>query len=73
MEKMIIKYLMEGFTQIEISGLLKANNIKPSSLSAVEKTIMQIKKYHNAKTMFHLGCILQKKELYINTDSRKGE
>lgn len=55
---MIIEYLKEGLSQQEISERLKMDNIKPNSLSSVEKRLNQIRQYYNAKTMFHLAYIL---------------
>ncbi|MBD3748526.1 MAG: hypothetical protein IE931_03425 [Sphingobacteriales bacterium] len=60
MENLIIKYLMQGMTQNEISEALKAENLKPNSLSSIEKKLKVIRERHGAKTMFHLGVILSK-------------
>lgn len=62
MDKIIIKYLKEGYSQDEIAQLLKNQNLTPNSLSSIEKTIKKIKKKNNARTMFHLAWILSKKE-----------
>ncbi|GAB0156242.1 hypothetical protein CHRYSEOSP005_15060 [Chryseobacterium sp. Alg-005] len=72
-ENLIIKYLQEGFTQQEIANKLKEQNITPNSLSSVEKRLKQIKEDNEAKTLFHLACILYNKKLLEITDSRKGE
>ncbi len=63
MEKLIIKYLQEGLNQVEISEKLKNDGIKPSSLSSVEKRLNKIKEFYEAKTLFHLACILYNKKL----------
>lgn len=59
----IIALLSKGKTQAEISQLLKAANVKPNSLSHIEKHLKKTRKEHNAKTMFHLGVILTTKKL----------
>ena len=66
MNKIIIKYLKEGYSQEEISNLLKSQKVKPNSLSYIEKAINKIKKDNNAKTMFHLAWILSKKYEFNN-------
>lgn len=43
MEDKIIQFLKNGFTQIEISQKLLEENIKPNSLSSVEKKIKGIR------------------------------
>ncbi len=58
----IIQLLRSGFSQKEISDSLKNANIKPNSLSSVEKYINQLKQEYQAKTMFHLACLLFKIE-----------
>ncbi|SIS71885.1 MULTISPECIES: hypothetical protein [Chryseobacterium] len=57
----IIGYLKEGLNQHEIAEKLKKENIKPNSLSSIEKRLNQIRHYYDAKTMFHLACILHNK------------
>ncbi|GAB0154770.1 hypothetical protein CHRYSEOSP005_00300 [Chryseobacterium sp. Alg-005] len=59
----IIDYLKDGLSQHEIAERLKENDIKPNSLSSIEKRINQIKHYYNAKSMFHLACILHNKKV----------
>ncbi len=56
----IIQLLRSGFSQKEIAESLKNANIKPNSLSSVEKYINQLKQDYHAKTMFHLACLLFK-------------
>lgn len=60
-QDLIISYLSEGKTQAEISELLKAKDIKPNSLSHIEKLLKAVRKQYGANTMFHLGVILTKK------------
>jgi hypothetical protein len=62
MDKIIIKYLKQGYSQEEISNLLKSQKVKPNSLSYIEKTINKIKKEHDAEPMFNLAWILSKKD-----------
>lgn len=60
MRKKLIKNLSLGYTLPEISEMFKNKNIKPNSLSSIEKEINKLKKEYNAKTMFQLGFILSK-------------
>ncbi|MDF2931195.1 MAG: hypothetical protein K0R36_526 [Chryseobacterium sp.] len=57
----IIQFLKDGLTQLEISIKLQEENIRPNSLSSVEKKIKNIRESYGAKTLFHLGYILSKK------------
>lgn len=66
-ESKISQYLLEGYTQQEIANKLKSAEIRPNSLSAVEKEIKRIKEKHSAKTMCHLGAILMFKK-YIKKE-----
>lgn len=66
-ESKISQFLLEGYTQLEISQQLKSADIRPNSLSAIEKEIKRIKEKHNAKTMCHLGAILMFKK-HINNE-----
>ncbi|WP_185286838.1 helix-turn-helix transcriptional regulator [Chryseobacterium indologenes] len=77
-EKLIINYLVicylkDGLSQQEIAERLKQNDIKPNSLSSVEKKLKQIKEYYEAKNLFHLACILRNNKLLVNAHSRNGE
>ncbi|MEE6129059.1 response regulator, partial [Chryseobacterium arthrosphaerae] len=65
-EKLIIEYLQQGMAQYEISERLKENGIKPNSLSSVEKRLNKIKDFYNAKTLFHLACILYNQKIISN-------
>ncbi|TDG37950.1 hypothetical protein EZJ43_02345 [Pedobacter changchengzhani] len=62
-EDKIIKLLMKGRTLPEISEYLKEKNVRPSSLSYLEKLLKAMKDEHKAKTMFHLGAILSTKAI----------
>lgn len=42
----IIRLLSQGYQQKQIPGYLKKNNIKPSSLSSIEKRLNQIREEH---------------------------
>ena len=57
-KRRIIKCLKEGFNQAEISEYFKKENIKPNSLSIIEKYLKEIREAYGAKTLFHLACIL---------------
>ena len=50
--------LKEGYSQQQISDKLKEENIKPNSLSIIEKHLKDIKCCYQAKTLFHLAVIL---------------
>lgn len=65
--KIIIEYLKDGLSQKQIAFNLQKNELKPNSLSSVEKYIKALREEFNAKTMFHLACILiENKYLKIN-------
>ncbi|AKK73766.1 hypothetical protein OK18_15165 [Chryseobacterium gallinarum] len=72
-EKIIIDYLADGYSQYEIAEKLKEQGIKPNSLSSIEKHLNKIKENYEAKSLFHLACILHKLEILGNTDSHKGD
>lgn len=57
-KEFIITCLKEGLTQKEISLKLIELEIKPNSLSSVEKYLNALKKDYGAKTLFHLGYII---------------
>lgn len=57
-DNLILQYLKEGKTQAEISDLLKSLDIKPNSLSIIEKRLKAIRDKFNAKSNFHLAVIL---------------
>ncbi|MBD3906751.1 MULTISPECIES: helix-turn-helix domain-containing protein [Chryseobacterium] len=54
----ILNLLKKGMNQKEISEQLVKLEIKPNSLSTVEKYLSVMRKEYGAKTMFHLGYIL---------------
>lgn len=60
-QQMIIQLLARGFTQKEISEMLKAFWGSPCSLSYVEKELKKIRKEYRAETNFHLAVILIKR------------
>lgn len=60
-EDKIIQFLKDGLTQFEISKKLKEENVKPNSLSSVEKKIKNIREFYGANTLFHLGYIISQK------------
>lgn len=57
-DHLILRYLKEGKTQSEISDILKAMEIKPNSLSIIEKRLKAIREKFGAKSNFHLAVIL---------------
>ncbi|WP_224490089.1 response regulator [Robertkochia flava] len=53
----LLSKLSEGLSQEEIGQLFKDNNIKPASLSSIEKRINKLKIYLKAKNTIHLIAI----------------
>lgn len=64
-EKLLIDSLLKGKTQPEIARELKEKGHNPYSLSSIEKTLNDLKRKHNANTLFQLGAIITLKR-YIN-------
>lgn len=54
----LITYLKQGLTQQEIAQILQIQEIKPNSVSSVEKKLKKIREEYGAKTLFHLGFII---------------
>ncbi len=61
--------LKEGNTQKEISNIFKKEEIKPNSLSIIEKYLKEIREIYKAKTMFHLAFILIDEEYFIEEEA----
>ncbi len=61
----ILTFLRDGLNQAEIAEKLKELNLKPNSLSSVEKKLKELREKYNANTLFHLACILHS-EGYFN-------
>lgn len=57
-KEIIIDFLKKGLNQKQISEKLVEMEIKPNSLSSVEKYLNSLRKEYRAETMFHLGYIL---------------
>lgn len=57
-QKIIIKQMADGYTQLEVSDNLKCRGIKPNSVSTIEKEIKKLKKQFKAKSAIHLFVIL---------------
>ena len=55
----IVKHLANGLTQDEIQQKLQNNNIKPSSKSAIEKRLKELREEFNANTNPHLIGIMK--------------
>ena len=60
--KKILSMLKYGYSQQQISDKFKEENIKPNSLSLIEKHLKDIKAMYRAKTLFHLAIILIQEE-----------
>jgi len=50
----VLQHLANGYNQDQISELFKNDNIKPNSLSSVEKRINKLKTYFKASNTIHL-------------------
>lgn len=68
LEDEILFMLKEGLTQSEIADKLKDLGKKPNSLSSVEKKLQAIRAVYNAKTLFHLACILNSERYFEDDD-----
>jgi len=60
-QKIIVKKMAEGYTQLEVSEYLIRRNISPNSLSTIEKELVKLKKEYGALTLIHLFILLVKK------------
>lgn len=58
--EIIIDFLKKGLSQKQIAGKLSEMEIKPSSLSSVEKYIKAVREEYGASTLFHLACLMIK-------------
>jgi DNA-binding NarL/FixJ family response regulator len=55
----LVKYLCEGKTQEEISIILASNNIKPNSVSTIEKRLKVLRENFSANTNIELAIIFK--------------
>lgn len=62
-EKIILKKLASGYTQIEISEYLKKNSIEPNHIRSVEHRIRALKERFKSKTTISLIYQLSKTNL----------
>ena len=53
-EQQLLAYLAKGYTQHEISALLKEQDISPNSVRSIEANISKLKDYFNATNTTHL-------------------
>ncbi|WP_066217715.1 response regulator [Formosa haliotis] len=53
----LVSFLSEGLSQEEISKKLKTRNLKPNSLSSIEKRLNRLKVHFNANNAIHLVAI----------------
>ncbi|WP_010180997.1 response regulator [Aquimarina agarilytica] len=58
-DKKILTYISQGLTKEEVSELFKQKNIKPSSVSSIEKRLQKLYISFNAKNTVHLVAIAQ--------------
>lgn len=61
-KEIIVNFLRDGLTQKQISYELQEMDIKPNSLSSVEKHLKALRKEYRAETLFHLACLMIKNE-----------
>lgn len=54
----IVRYLCEGLTQEEISKVFREKDIKPNSMSTIEKRLKNLREEFSAKTNIELVMIL---------------
>ena len=59
----IVKFLANGLTQDQIEQKLKSQNIKPSSKSAIEKRLKELREEFSANTNPHLISIMKDLQL----------
>lgn len=59
----IVKYLANGYTQDQIEQKLKSQHIKPSSKSAIEKRLKELREEFSANTNPHLISIMKDLQL----------
>lgn len=63
----ILCLLKKGYSQLEIHQILKQADIKPNSVSLIEKILKEIRGKYNATSLFQLACILmQDKEFHFD-------
>jgi len=54
----ILCLLKKGYSQLEIHQILKQADIKPNSVSIIEKILKEVRRKYNATSLFQLACIL---------------
>lgn len=72
-EREILIMLKDGLSQAQIADELKELDIKPNSLSSVEKKINTVKQAYKANSLFHLACLLCEEGYFseIEEDKKK--
>lgn len=66
-KEIIIKFLKDGLSQKQIALELQKKEIKPNSLSSIEKYLKSLREEYGASTLFHLACLMIKSgELIID-------
>ena len=60
-QKLIIKKMAVGYTQLEVSQYLKDREISPNSVSMIEKVLKKLRKDFGAHNIVHLFVLLSKK------------
>lgn len=65
----ILCLLKKGYSQLEIHQILKQADIKPNSVSLIEKILKEVRTKYNARSLFQLACILmENKEFCFDDD-----
>lgn len=64
----ILCLLKKGYSQPEIHQILKQADIKPNSISIIEKILKEIRGKYAATSLFQLACILMENEEFCFDD-----
>ncbi len=62
-DTVLLEYLSKGFSQKELPKIFEQKNIRPASLSSIEKRINRLNEAFEAKNITHLISILKDNEL----------
>ncbi|MGC5746840.1 helix-turn-helix transcriptional regulator [Chryseobacterium sp. NFX27] len=66
-KEIIIEFLKDGLSQKQIAFELQKKEVKPNSLSSIEKYLKALREEYGASTLFHLACLMIKSgELIID-------
>lgn|GEM_PF-5027665 len=54
--------MKKGYSQLEIHQALEEADIKPNSVSTIEKILKEVRREYAATSLFQLACILMEDE-----------